>query len=210
MESRFIATPSGKFHAMVGGQGRSVILIHGSSDINSWRVWEKNVGPLSQHFHVYALDLLGYGQSDRQDVERDTLLEAAGIVELMDAEQMPEANLVGLSWGGQIAQTIALQTPERVSRLVLADSAYDPSPEGLEDLKTIEAPTLVIWDQDDAVIPVSMGLQLTQALPRAEMVVLTAAQRDPDADPANKHWSQMSHSAAFNKQVIQFLSEKRK
>src|SRR5664279_4443750 len=45
------------------GQGEVVILIHGLGADS--RHWAANIGPLSQNFHVIALDLIGYGQSDK-------------------------------------------------------------------------------------------------------------------------------------------------
>ncbi len=205
MESRFVETPSGKFHAMVAGSGRAVILVHGASPVNSWRAWEKNIDALERTFRVYALDLLGYGDSDQLDGPPEILVQATGLVELLDAEQLPSAHFVGLSWGGMIVQTIALQAPERVEKMVLVDSALDPSDEGREQLQTIDRPALIIWDQDDAVIPVESATVLAAAIPHARLDVLTRAQRDPDADPENRHWTQKSHSQVFNRLVREFL-----
>ncbi len=211
MESRFIKTPSGKFHAMVAGTGQPVILVHGYSvEVNSWRTWEKNIKALAQNFRVFALDLLGYGESDKHDISRDTLFEAAALVELLDAEQLPSAHFIGLSWGGLIVQTIAIQAPERVDKMVLVDSAFDPSAEGREQLQTIDRPSLIIWDQDDAVIPVENANLLEAAIPHARLDILTRAQRDPDADPQETHWTQMTHSRVFNQLVTEFLLGKEK
>ncbi len=205
MESRLIETPSGKYHAMVAGAGKPVFLLHGASQANSWHTWDKNIAALAEHSQVYALDLLGYGESDPAPAERDTLGQAAGLLELLDALQLPGASWVGVSWGGLLAQTIAIQAPERVDKLVLVDSAFDPSESGLEALKTIDRPTLIIWDQEDAVIPVENADILVGAIPHARLDILTHGQRDPDADPANKHWSQMTHSQVFNRTVVEFL-----
>ncbi len=205
MESRFIDTPSGKFHAMVAGQGEAVILVHGYGQVNSWRTWEKNIDALARDFRVYGLDLLGYGESDKPEVGHDALFEAVALIELLDAEQIPSANWIGLSWGGGIVEQIAIQAPERVDRMVLVDAAFDQSEEGLEQLHSIDTPTLILWDQQDQVIPVEMANVLAGAIPHSELEVLTAAQRDPDANPNEKHWTQLTHSKVFNRLVAQFL-----
>src|SRR5574337_1304328 len=117
MQSLFIQTPSGKFHAQVAGAGDAVLLIHGrSTEFNSWRTWEKNIAALAAHNRVYALDLLGYGESDKPEPELDARGQARALVELLDAEKIARASLVGLSWGGTIAQIIATTEPQRVDK----------------------------------------------------------------------------------------------
>jgi pimeloyl-ACP methyl ester carboxylesterase len=205
-ESKFIQTPSGRFHAMVAGAGEPVILVHGSSvEFNSWRTWERNIDALAENFRVYSLDLLGYGESDKVSAHRDTLAEALALRQLLDAEHLPRTHFIGLSWGGQIVQNIALDAPERVNKLVLVDSAFDSSAEGLQRLGQMTAPTLIVWDQDDAVIPVRFAPILAEAIPHSQLEIFTSAQRDPDANPENKHWSQETHSTLFNQVVTKFL-----
>ena len=82
MESKFIHTPSGKFHTMIAGAGMPTLLIHGySTDFNSWRTWEKNIDGLSQVCRVYAFDLLGYGESDKPKPRFEVVGEAEALVE---------------------------------------------------------------------------------------------------------------------------------
>ena len=54
----------GPIHAHVKGSSPAILLAHGYHSENSWRVWERNVEALAEPgFTVYALDLLGYGES---------------------------------------------------------------------------------------------------------------------------------------------------
>ena len=208
MGSKFISTPSGKFHAQIAGAGNAVILIHGySPKFNSRRTWQKNIAALAEHHRVYALDLLGYGESDKPDSQPDAEFEAKAIIQLMDggAPRIARAILVGLSWGGGIAQRIAAQVPQRVLKLVLVDSTADaPS---LAKLNQQKIPTLITWDEEDMVIPVENAHALAQALPHARLRIFTRAERDPDANPENRHWSQETHSRAWNQAVTEFLKE---
>ncbi|CAG0941251.1 4,5:9,10-diseco-3-hydroxy-5,9, 17-trioxoandrosta-1(10),2-diene-4-oate hydrolase [Anaerolineae bacterium] len=206
MESKFIATPSGKFHAMIAGVGDPAILIHGSSvEHNSWRTWERNIDALATVARVYSLDLIGYGESDKPEPRLDARAEANAIIELLDAEGIDRATLVGLSWGGGIAQIIATNAPTRVSKLVLVDSRYSPKPENLARLKSIACPTLIVWDEEDAVIPVAYAQALGDAIPNSRVRVFKHDERDSDADPNNRHWSQVSHSREWNRVVKEFL-----
>src|SRR5690242_14929846 len=52
-----------KLHYLEAGQGPTVILLHGLGGDGSR--WEPNIGPLAAHFHVIALDQIGFGQSDK-------------------------------------------------------------------------------------------------------------------------------------------------
>lgn len=206
-ESKFIQTPSGRFHAVVAGRGEFVILVHGSSvELNSWRTWEKNIDALARNRRVYALDLLGYGESDKAEEHRDTQGEARALIELLDAEKITRAHFIGLSWGGEIVQTIALDAPGRVHKIVLVDSAFGRNEGGLARLKDIVQPTLVVWDEEDAVIPARFAPLLAEAIPNSRLEIFTHAQRDPDADPQNRHWTQVSHSRLFNQKVDEFLA----
>jgi pimeloyl-ACP methyl ester carboxylesterase len=206
LQDCFISTPSGRFHAIVAGQGEALILVHGYSvELNSWRTWERNIDVFAQNYHVYALDLLGYGESDKPEPRLDPKGEAAALVQLLDAEKVSRANLIGLSWGGEIVQRVALSVPRRMNKIVLVDSAFDASKEGIARLGKIIQPTLIVWDEDDVVIPVRAANRLARAIPRSRLEIFAQAQRDPDADPQNRHWTQMTHSSRFNRIATEFL-----
>ncbi|MBI4787251.1 MAG: alpha/beta fold hydrolase [Chloroflexi bacterium] len=206
MESKFVQTPSGKFHAMVAGAGEPVLLIHGYTSASTWRVWEKNISALAEHNCVYAMDMIGYGESDKRQVPVDAPGQARALIELLDAENLEHAGLIGLSWGGGIAQIVATAAPKRVNRLVLVDSSYSQKQERLALLKKIECPALIVWDEDDAVIPVAGAQMLANAIPNSRVRIFKREERDPDADPENRHWSQMTHSKEWNRVVGEFLT----
>jgi pimeloyl-ACP methyl ester carboxylesterase len=206
MESKFISTPAGRFHAIVAGDGAPALLIHGRSpELNSWRTWEKNIDALAQVARVYALDLLGYGESDKPAPLLDTRGQAKALIELLDAEKIERASLVGLSWGGTIAQVVVGIAPARFAKLVLVDSGHDASERGIARMKRIACSTLIVWDEDDSVIPVAGAKILGDAIPNSRVRILKRAERDPDADPNNRHWSQVSHSQEWNRIVAEFL-----
>jgi pimeloyl-ACP methyl ester carboxylesterase len=111
-------------HYIEGGAGKPVVLIHGlgSRAQNDW-------GKLAPYlvragYHVYALDLLGYGQSAKPANRAYSIPEEAKFVEsFLDAQQLDTVALGGVSMGGWIAAAVALDQPQRVTRLMLFDSA---------------------------------------------------------------------------------------
>lgn len=114
-----------------GAGGPAIVLLHGlGSDL---RVWSSNLAALSERAQVLALDLPGYGKSDKPDVAYDLPWMAARVVELLDRRGLDRVVLGGHSMGGQIAIELALRHPERVAALMLA------APAGLERFSTEEA-----------------------------------------------------------------------
>jgi pimeloyl-ACP methyl ester carboxylesterase len=100
-------------------QAPPVILIHGF--ISSNLVWSPILLSLARKgFRVIAPDLPGYGYSDKPADARYTIAEQArAIIGLMDELQIKKAMVVGASYGGAIAATMAIDYPERVEKLIL-------------------------------------------------------------------------------------------
>lgn len=102
-----------------GHGGAPVVLIHGFGTCSFlWR----NVAPslaLTQHT-AYAVDLLGYGESDRPfDADFGLAAQADYLERAMTALRVARAALVGVDLGAAIALRLAALRPERVARLVL-------------------------------------------------------------------------------------------
>jgi pimeloyl-ACP methyl ester carboxylesterase len=92
-------------------------------------MWKKNIDALAEKFKVYAIDLLGWGYSERLK-EKEYSFERYGkqIVGFMDALNIKKATLAGQSMGGGISVYVAARYPERVDRLILVDPAVIPYP----------------------------------------------------------------------------------
>lgn len=77
-------------------------------------------GPFPRHFDMVAYDQRGLGQSSKPDHPYTMADYADDACALMDALGWPSAHVVGVSFGGMVAQELALRHPARVQRLVLA------------------------------------------------------------------------------------------
>ncbi len=112
-----------RIHYYEGGSGRPILLIHGlGSRAEDWA----NLMPLLKRsgFHVYAIDLLGYGSSARPTNATYSIPEEAGYVEDFLADRrLNHVSIAGWSMGGWVAMRVALDQPQRVERLVLCDAA---------------------------------------------------------------------------------------
>ena len=115
-----------KIHLMHEGEGKPIILIHGfTASLYTWRF---NIPKLGEEFSVYALDLPGFGYSDKP-LDFDYTLDgyAKFITDFMDAKGIKKATIVGNSMGGGVAIKVATLFPDRVEKLVLIDSMGYPS-----------------------------------------------------------------------------------
>ena len=102
------------------GDGTPVIFLHGLGGTRS--AWGPQLRALSDQFRCIAWDMPGYG--DSAPLEPLTYAGIAdSLVALMDELELDAPDLVGLSFGGMHALHTAIAHPDRVGRLVLADSS---------------------------------------------------------------------------------------
>lgn len=110
-------TPS--IHYIEKGSGSShIILIHGFR-ANTY-TWRHLIDPLAQSgFHVWALDLVGYGYSDKPELEYKFDLFLQQISDFMKEKKIEKAHFVGGSMGGGICLGMAVFQPQKVESLTL-------------------------------------------------------------------------------------------
>jgi 3-oxoadipate enol-lactonase len=106
-------------HYQIGGRGPRLLYISGSGgDLRNARgVFE---GPLPEHFEVLSYDQRGLGQTDKPPGDYSMADYAADGEALLDALEWPSVPVVGVSFGGMVAQELALRYPDRIEALVLA------------------------------------------------------------------------------------------
>lgn len=111
------------YYVHVPADGEAVILLHGFG--GSTQSWSDTIPALADAgYNVYALDLPGFGLSEKGwdgDYSHDA--QADHVIQFMDSQHIEQAVIIGHSMGGNIAAHIALSHPERVNKLVLVDAA---------------------------------------------------------------------------------------
>jgi pimeloyl-ACP methyl ester carboxylesterase len=115
-----------KIHYIEAGSGATnVILLHGLG--GSSQVWQFNIGPLAEKYHVFVPDQIGFGKSDKPLVNYRIRTYVDFLDQFYKQLKIERATLVGNSMGGWIAAIYAATYPERVDKLVLADAGgYAP------------------------------------------------------------------------------------
>lgn len=110
-------------HYLEVGEGPALVLIHGLGA--STFTFRRIVPDLARRFRVVALDLKGFGFSERPAGDYSLGTQVALVRQVMDRLGIDRGSVLGHSMGGVVAMRLALTHPERVERLILASSASD-------------------------------------------------------------------------------------
>ncbi len=142
--SRFADVDGIRVHYQEAGDKNAppIILIHGF--LASTLVWSKVFLELAEAgYRVIAPDLLGYGYSAKPRAFDYTIASQARMIAgLLDHLELDRANLVGSSYGGAVAATLALDYPERVASLVLVGAVTNNEPTRYMMMRLVSSPVL--------------------------------------------------------------------
>ena len=125
------------------GSGEPLVLISGIG-YSLWQ-WRKMVPYLSEHFQVITFDNRGAGQTDKPSGPYSSQLLAADTAGLLDALKIEKAIIMGHSMGGYVAQAMALDFPEKISKLILCATNFGGPrhvPVGAEAFAILTDPTI--------------------------------------------------------------------
>jgi pimeloyl-ACP methyl ester carboxylesterase len=125
------------------GAGPPLVLVHGLGS-NAMQEWGRLMPPLARRYHVYALDLPGFGRSDRPAAaDYGIPMQVEAVRSFMAAVGVPKARLAGTSMGGWIAARLAGEHPEQVERLVVV------APAGMRPIAAAPIPAEVLLPRDE-------------------------------------------------------------
>jgi pimeloyl-ACP methyl ester carboxylesterase len=115
---RMVVTRRGRLSTLEAGTGPPVLALPGLGGTKG--SFLLTVAALAGRFRVVAVDLPGFGDSDKPiGAAYDPRFFARAVIDLMDALELDRADLIGNSLGGRVALEVALRDPERVGRLAL-------------------------------------------------------------------------------------------
>jgi 2-hydroxymuconate-semialdehyde hydrolase/2-hydroxy-6-oxo-octa-2,4-dienoate hydrolase len=133
------------------GSGEPVLMLHGSGPgVSGLANWQHNIPSLSQRFHVLAPDIVGFGATERpDDIIYSLRTWTDHVWAFLDAHGIEKTAIVGNSLGGRIALQMAIDRPDRITKMVLMGApgvgmtltdglvalrGYEPSHEAMRDL----------------------------------------------------------------------------
>lgn len=124
-EHRFVAAGGSRFHVAELGSGPLVMLLHGFPQF--WWAWRHQLVDLAAAgYRVVAMDLRGYGGSDKTPHGYDTITSAADVASVIRSLGEASATVVGHDWGAWVAWSMPGLEP-RVTRAVGALSMGHPA-----------------------------------------------------------------------------------
>jgi 2-hydroxy-6-oxo-6-(2'-aminophenyl)hexa-2,4-dienoate hydrolase len=127
MDSHFVNAGGIKTHYLEAGQGKPIILLHGGgAGADAWGNWQGCISLLAPHFRVLAMDMVGFGKTEKPDPSTFVYSQNARVKHLADfieAMDLKKASLVGNSMGGATSLGVCMSRPELVDKLVLMGSA---------------------------------------------------------------------------------------
>ena len=123
-ESRYVDTGEVQLHAVVGGAGPALLLVHGWPE--TWYAWRHLMPALARDFTVIAVDQRGIGLSDKPAGGYDTGTQARDLIGLMDALGHETFSVVGHDTGFAISYALASDYRDRVERVALLEIPGSP------------------------------------------------------------------------------------
>lgn len=112
-----------RLHYRVDGDAAAPPLVLSNSLGASLEMWEPQMAALCARFRVVRYDTRGHGESDVAPGPYTIAMLGADVVALLDALAIPRAHFCGLSMGGMTGMWLGVNAPERIDRLVLANTA---------------------------------------------------------------------------------------
>jgi pimeloyl-ACP methyl ester carboxylesterase len=180
-----------KIHYLEAGapSGGAVLLLHGAR--YSSQTWKELKTPeilAKEGFHVLALDLPGYGRSEVSPLEPEEFLSEA-----MSALKLESAVVVSPSMSGQYSFPLLIRHPEKVAAFVPVAPAG--SDKYLRQLQKVKVPTLVVWGEKDAIIPLEKSDTLAAVIEDAKRVIIKDA----------GHPCYLENPEEFHRELLGFL-----
>jgi pimeloyl-ACP methyl ester carboxylesterase len=123
--SRYVDAGDVRLHAVTGGNGPALLLIHGWPE--TWYAWRHVMPALAKDFQVIAVDQRGIGLSYKPACGYDTGTLGADLFKLMDAFGHERFSVVGHDTGFAIGYALAADYPDRVERVALAEIPGPPT-----------------------------------------------------------------------------------
>lgn len=121
------------------GSGPTVVLVHGFA--SSLETWVDVASVLAKTHRVIALDLKGFGWTDRPEGDYSPAAQAELVFGLLNQLGVDTFAVVAHSWGSSVALTMALKAPERITKIALYDAWV------YED----QLPSFFLWARTDGI-----------------------------------------------------------
>lgn len=113
-----------------GETNEKIVFLHGGGLDNAMLSWKEVIELMGNQYDIYAIDMLGYGESDKPDIVYSIPMYVEFLYDMLQKLNIEKTHLVGLSMGGGISIGFSLKFPQMVDKLILIGSVglYDRMP----------------------------------------------------------------------------------
>jgi len=105
-----------------GETNEKIVFLHGGALDNAMMSWEEIIELMGNQYDIYAIDMLGFGASDKPDIEYSIPMYVEFLHNILQQLDIEKTHLVGLSMGGGVSIGFSLKFPQLVDKLILVDS----------------------------------------------------------------------------------------
>ncbi len=117
------------YYELHGPEGAPVLVLNNGILMNAAGSWALQTAAFSANYRVLQYDCRGQGQSDHPDDAYSMDVHADDLAALLGVLGIGRAHVLGISYGGEVAQAFALKYPALVESLILADTVSEVGPE---------------------------------------------------------------------------------
>ena len=107
-------------HSVISGKGRPMLILHGFLGMGD--NWKSLANKFSEKFEVHVIDQRNHGRSFHDD-DFSYELMVEDVLNYMDYHQLDRVDILGHSMGGKTGMLFAVEHPERIQKLIVADIA---------------------------------------------------------------------------------------
>jgi 2-hydroxymuconate-semialdehyde hydrolase len=128
-QGKYIDVNGIQTHYHEAGQGEPLLLIHGSGPgVTAWANWRLAFPTLSEQYHLYAPDVVGFGNTERRDGQEYSIdVWVNHMIDFIEAIGEPKVSVLGNSFGGAIALHLVNRRPDLVNKVILMGSVGNKS-----------------------------------------------------------------------------------
>lgn len=112
-----------EIHYEVYGEGRPLLMLNGI--MMTTKSWSAFVEPISQHFQLILVDFVDQGLSGQATSHYTQVTQVELVKALLEHLELEDVILFGISYGGEVGLRFASQYPEKVNRLILANTCAE-------------------------------------------------------------------------------------
>ncbi len=106
----------------IHGEGYPLVLMNGI--MMNTASWKEHINILKKYFKVIVYDMRDQGRSIKMKKNYNIDIHADDLYKFLNYLNLDKVNLLGLSYGGQVAEIFAIKYPEKINKLILSNTTY--------------------------------------------------------------------------------------